>query len=93
MKIISMVKYGRTLTDREYGKSVSQTLIRENGFPMTLDFQGVMALGSSCGDEIVNAIGILQNREIRVLNVNQAVRACLEKVAEDTKVKVVFASA
>lgn len=82
--------FGRTLTDREYGKSVANALLQENEFPLTLDFKGVMALGSSCGDEILGAIASKQNSTVQVMNANQVIKSCLKKVAEDLKLTVEF---
>ena len=90
MKEILMNRFGRTLTDREYGKSVANTLVQENMFPLTLDFKGVMSLGSSCGDEILSAIASRQDSTVQVMNANQAVISCLKKVAEDLKITIRF---
>ena len=90
MSEVKMVKFGRTLTDREYGKSIATSLLKEGVFPIALDFSGVISLGSSCGDEILNAVATRQNREIEISHANQPVRSCLEKVAVDSKVKLKF---
>ena len=89
MTVVPMLRFGRTLTDREYGKSIASTILTENSFPIALDFKGVITLGSSCGDEILNAIGPKQNGSVRIMNANSAVRACLEKVSEDIRVRIV----
>ncbi len=90
MKEVLMNRFGRTLTDREYGKSVANTLVQENEFPLTLDFRGVMSLGSSCGDEILSALTPKQNSTVQIINANQAIKSCLQKVAEDLKVTIKF---
>ncbi len=90
MKTLGMIKFGRTLTDREYGKSIAEALLKEEIFPLLLDFKGVIAMGSSCGDEIFYAIAPKQNHHIQVTNANQAIRSCLENVAQDTKVTLTF---
>lgn len=90
MKEVTLNKFGRTLTDREYGKQVASALVQENEFPITLDFKGVMSLGSSCGDEILGAIASKQDFTIPVVNANQAVKSCLLKVAEDLKITIKF---
>ncbi len=84
MKNIEMIKFGRTLTDRPYGRQVADTLVKEGEFPVSLDFKGVISLGSSFGDEVLNAISARQDKKIRVLSTNGAVLSCLEKVAEDS---------
>ncbi len=87
---IAMAQFGRTLTDRPYGKRAAETILRDYTFPVTLDFKGVISLGSSFGDEIATAIGPKQEGRIPVLNINGAIRACLEKVATDTNVELVL---
>jgi anti-anti-sigma regulatory factor len=90
MNTISMNKFGRTLTDREYGKKVAETILQEATFPVVLDFKGVITLGSSCGDEILNAIAPKQNFRVQAANANEAIKSCLEKVAEDSKFEISF---
>mgnify|MGYP001595870792 CR=1 FL=1 len=90
MTLVAMNQFGRTLTDREFGKSVAATILKNYPFPVTLDFKGVISLGSSCGDEIINVIIGKQGAKLRVLNANQAIMACLEKVALDSKITVSF---
>ena len=90
MKTLAMQKFGKTLTDRPYGKSVAESILREESFPLLLDFSGVVALGSSFGDEILAAIGPKQDRHVMVKHANGAVRSCLQKVAGDTGVTIEF---
>ena len=88
---IAMVKFGRTLTDRTYGKRVAADILRDHKNQVSLDFKEVISLGSSFGDEIIAAIGPRQQNRIMVRNTNGAVRACLEKVALDSNVSLEFA--
>jgi hypothetical protein len=90
MKTLELAKFGKTLTDREYGKTIGQTIVTDGVFPLVLDFKGVISLGSSCGDEILTAVGRMQGSEIQITNTNQPIRFCLEKVAEDLHLKVIF---
>jgi len=90
---IEMVRFGRTLTDRTYGKRAAETILRRYKIPVSLDFKGVISLGSSFGDEIIAAIGPEQQNRIPVRNTNGAVRACLEKVALDSDVSLEFLDA
>ena len=90
MTVVAMIKFGRTLTDREYGKSIAAALAQAGPLPWVLDFRGVISLGSSCGDEILSAVAAKQNSQVQTMNANQAVRSCLEKVAEDLKVTISF---
>ncbi len=87
---IEMVQFGRTLTDRTYGKRTAETILRRYKIPVSLDFKGVISLGSSFGDEIIAAIGPEQQNRITVRNTNGAVRACLEKVTLDSNVSLEF---
>lgn len=88
MNTIEMLKFGRTLTDREYGKRIAETILNGYTFPAVLDFKGVISLGSSCGDEIISSISSQQKRIIEVINANDPVKNCLDRVAEDLKVKI-----
>lgn len=89
MSKIEMIKFGRTLTDRPYGQQVAEKIRDSETFPVSLDFSGVMSLGSSFGDEILSIIKTKQET-IEVRNANVAIRACLEKVAQDMQVKIDF---
>jgi hypothetical protein len=66
------------------------TIANESSYPIALDFKGVIALGSSCGDEILNALAARQDGRVQVKNANQAIKSCLEKVAEDSKIEIIF---
>lgn len=85
---IHMVQFGRTLTDRPYGKSIAEKILREYKIPITFDFKGVISMGSSFGDEIIAAVGPKQNNLIHVQHTNGAVRSCLEKVGVDLNVSI-----
>ncbi len=87
---VEMAQFGRTLTDREYGKRTADKILGGYQFPITLNFKGVISLGSSFGDEIVAAVGPKQQGTISILNTNGAVRACLEIVASDSNVLLIF---
>ena len=90
MTVVPMNRFGRTLTDREFGKSIAATIVSEYSSPLALDFRGVISLGSSCGDEILTAVGSKQGFEIKIMNANPAVKSCLDKVSVDVKVKAKF---
>lgn len=87
---IEMVQFGRTLTDRTFGKRTAETILSRFKTPVLLDFKGVISLGSSFGDEIIAAIGPEQQNRITIRNTNDAVRVCLEKVALDSSVSLDF---
>lgn len=90
MNYIEMINFGRTLTDRPYGKQVAQKILDNESFPVTLDFKGVISLGSSFGDEIISALAPKNKNVITALNANNAIKNCLEKVATDYGVKIDF---
>lgn len=92
MTTIQMKKYGRTLTDRPDGKKTYNNIVGEHSPPLELDFSGVVAMGSSFGDEVVMKIARMQGNAIRVLNANNAIRDCVSKIIEDTNVEVDFGS-
>lgn len=89
MKRVSMVEFGRTLTDRTYGQVVAQKIVESAKFPLVLDFKGVVSLGSSCGDEIASTVASRQDGALFVCNANGAVQSCLEAVAEDLALKLI----
>lgn len=90
MNNIEMINFGRTLTDRPYGKQIAQKILANENFPIALDFKGVISLGSSFGDEILSAIAPKQNYMLIAFNANEAIKSCLEKVAKDAAVIIEF---
>ena len=90
MNKIDMIKFGRTLTDRPYGKQVAGKLVETANFPVSLDFAGVISLGSSFGDEVLSAIKAKQEVPLVILNANDAIKSCLEKVSKDLTVGLEF---
>ncbi len=89
MKTVAMIAFGRMLTDSEFGKKIAATVIQENVFPVVLDFKGVIALGSSCGDELIHAVVSQQGNRIEVIHANEPIKDCLSRVAEDLGVTIV----
>ncbi len=53
MNNLIMKNYGVILTDRTLGKDIALKILDRESFPVTLDFKGVIALGSSFGDELI----------------------------------------
>ncbi|MBF0106932.1 MAG: DUF4325 domain-containing protein [Deltaproteobacteria bacterium] len=90
MSMIQMNKFGKTLTDREDGKKVFNTIILSNQKPYILNFEGVISLGSSFGDEVVIKLAQLQDNKIQLININDGIRSCIKRVIEGTSVKVEF---
>jgi hypothetical protein len=90
MNTVSMRQFGQTLTDRADGKRAADMLVKDSLFPVALDFAGVMAMGSSFGDEVVLAIAARQNNEVEIRHANPIIRNCLMRVVENTPVKLKF---
>lgn len=88
MKIFPMAKFGKTLTDREDGKKAFDLISSTDSKPYILDFEGVVSMGSSFGDEVILKLAKLQGDLIRVLNINDGIRASIKRVIEGTPVKV-----
>lgn len=87
---ILMNVYGSALTGREFGKiSFKEIKVKLVG-PVELDFTGVSSIGSSFADEFVAEIAKLQDKKIRVVNSNRVIRDCLEDVAEDKGIEIIF---
>lgn len=88
MTTITLKIYGSVLTGREFGKNITAVVIKESSPPFTLDFSGVISMGSSFGDELLPALAKLQTEPLKVLNANQVVMSCINKIKEDSKIEV-----
>jgi len=80
--VVKMSKFGTTLTDRADGKK-AWAEISSKPIPNMLDFEGVISLGSSFGDEVLPKVAEQNQDSIQVINANQAVRSCISKIVED----------
>ena len=90
MTTISMIRFGRTLTDRPDGQKAFAAIISDSAPPYRLDFKGVMSIGSSFGDEVIVKLAERQENTIEVLNVNDGIRSCIKRVIEGTSVELKF---
>lgn len=88
MSIIPMNKFGNTLTDREDGKKAFSVITSTYSPPYVLDFNGVISLGSSFGDEIILKLALLQGDNIRIININDGIRASIKRIIEETDINV-----
>jgi hypothetical protein len=88
--VVEMKRYGAVLTGREFGKDVAKALIESIQSPVTLDFRGVLSLGSSFGEEVIPAIASRQGQKIRVANTNGPVRMSLRDIAEKSNIHLEF---
>ena len=93
MMNVKMRKFGSTLTDRADGKKSAEEIVRIHSSPIGLDFEGVMALGSSFGEEIILKLAPLQNNKITIMSVNNVVKNSLLRMVEDTEIDLIFVSA
>ncbi len=90
MNIIAMEKFGSTLTDRADGKKAFQEISEKSQFPITLDFKGVVSLGSSFGDEVILKIAPLQDLKITIVNTNSVMKNSVKRIIEETEIEVTF---
>jgi len=90
MSTVAMNQFGSTLTDRADGKKAFREIFEKYRLPVTLDFKGVVSLGSSFGEEVILKIGPLQNNEITILNTNSVMKNSIRRIIEDTDIIVIF---
>ena len=90
MNTIPMRQFGSTLTDRADGKKAFQEILRKTVFPVSLDFSGVVSLGSSFGDEVILTVAERQGNTITVLHANKVIQNAIRRSVEDSPVAVSF---
>ncbi len=90
MNTIPMRQFGSTLTDRADGKKAFQEILRRTALPVSLDFSGVVSLGSSFGDEVILAVAERQSNTITVLHANKVIQNAIRRSVEDSPVTVFF---
>lgn len=91
MSEIKMNEFGLTLTGRPYGKDCYEKISRRGlSAPYLLNFKGVIALGSSFGEEIIVPLSKISSSEIAVTSANPAIKDCLEKIKIDFNLKLSY---
>lgn len=90
MSKVYMKQFGRTLTDRNDGRKTFDEISKKYESPIDLDFQGVMSMGSSFGDEVLVEIAKKQSNKILVFNTNDAIKNCIYLVIEGLPIEVIF---
>lgn len=85
-----MQQFGTTLTDRSDGKKAFTEILRTSTFPVTLDFSGVVSLGSSFGDEVILKVAERQENKVAVFHANHVIQNAIRRTIEDTPVVVSF---
>ena len=88
MTTIKLNQYGTVLTGREFGADVMKSLAKEVVHPVCLDFEGVEAIGSSFGDEVVPPLAAKQDNKIQIKNANETVRSILADIATDASIEI-----
>lgn len=88
MSTVPMNQFGSTLTDRADGKKAFQEISAKYSLPVTLDFQGVVSLGSSFGEEVILKIAPLQDLKITIANTNSVMKNSVRRIVEETEIEV-----
>lgn len=88
MSTVPMNQFGFTLTDRADGKKAFQEIYDKYLLPVTLDFQGVVSLGSSFGEEVILKIAPLQDLKITIANTNSVMKNSVRRIVEETEIEV-----
>ena len=90
MTVINMKEFGTVLTGREYGVNAAEKIFHHAKPPFTFNFQGVLTLGSSFGDEIIKAAKKITDTRIKVANANKVVRGALNQIQSDLKIELEY---
>ena len=89
MKTVEMNKFGSVLTGREFGKDMMIRLAETIEYPVVLNFNGVISLGSSFADEVLIPIAKQQGNVLEIINASTAVWDCINDVAIDAKIEII----
>ncbi len=91
MSEIQMNEFGVILTGRVYGKDCFEKISRSDiSGPVTLNFKGVISLGSSFGEEVVVPLSKMTAESITIINANSSIQDCLQKIEMDFKLKLLM---
>ncbi len=90
MTNVAMKEFGKTLTDRADGKMTVAAILKKYSLPIRLDFTGVIALGSSFGDEVVLKIAEKQGGYLHIAGANGIIKNSLLRIVEDTSIELFF---
>lgn len=92
MSEIKMKDFGISLTGRPYGKDCYEKISREEiKSPYTLNFSGVITLGSSFGEEVIVPISkSSEGNPIKIVNANKAVIDCIDKIKNDFNLNILI---
>ena len=87
---VEMKQFGATLTGREYGQNVAMKFFTPIKEPPVLNFEGVISMGSSFGDEIFKALKDQGIHHVNVKNYNKAIADCLKEIQSELSIEIVF---
>jgi len=92
MQNIMLKNFGVILTGRPYGVQIYSELQKEysNATQVEFDFSGVASLGSSFGEEVIVPFAKKQGNKITIKSANAPVRSCIQLIAKDFSLDVVF---
>lgn len=88
MTVIKLYQFGRALTGREFGSDVMKGLATHVRHPVCVDFEGVEAMGSPFGDEVIAPLAAKQQGKIIVKNANETIISVLKDVAADAGIEI-----
>jgi len=86
MNILKMNKYGSVLSGREYGKDTMTRLSAD--YPVVVDFEGVVTLGSSFADEVLKPIAQKQGNRLTIRKASAPILACINDLAIDAGIEI-----
>ena len=87
--ILKLKKYGSVLTGREFGADTMKQLAKSVSHPVELDFEEVISMGSSFGEEIIPILAKKQGNRIKIHNANNAIWNCLHEIAKEESISLV----
>ena len=89
---IKMKDYGLILTGREYGINVAKkiTISDSEFYEFELDFNKVVSMGSSFGDEILKKLQSNNECTIKIKGANKVIKQALFQIASDLKIELNF---
>ena len=92
MQNIMLKNFGIILTGRPYGVQIYSELQKEyaNAAEVEFDLSGVASLGSSFGEEVIVPFAKKQGNKITIKSANAPVRSCIQLIAKDFSLDVVF---
>ena len=92
MRNIILKNFGVILTGHLYGVQIYSELQKEygNASEVQFDFAGVASLGSSFGEEVIVPFAKKQGNKIAIKSANAPVRSCIQLIAKDFGLDVLF---